>query len=129
MIVRSFAIVAAAMTASCTTATAEPDSVRPARLVQDPGGQFRDFVRTHLFDTIGDDYIADPGELARNGRMIAKDRGRGIVTGQPKLVPDVTFRLELVSIDGAEHCHLVADQDGVPPLRLPDTSDCVPLDR
>jgi len=111
----------------CATQTDTMDSaVYSAALIDQPDNATRDLIRSYVFDTLGPDYIVDVGTLARTDRLTARDRGRGSATGQPILVPDVIFRLELTETEQGPICRLVPDSqlDDAAVLLLPPDIRC-----
>lgn len=111
----------------CVTQADTMDSaIYSATLTDQPDNATRDLIRTYAFDTLGPDYIVDVGTLTRTDRLTAQDRGRGSAIGQPVLVPDVVFRLELTETEQGSICRLVPDAQvgDAPVLLLPPDIRC-----
>ncbi|MEM7728904.1 MAG: hypothetical protein AAF311_06465 [Pseudomonadota bacterium] len=123
---RSACLVAALSTTACVSAASEATrDATPARLSAVPDATLRSLIRDHVRSIVGADYTADPLSLHETGRMQALDRGRTVLTGQERLIPDTEFWLEIVDVNGAQACRLVSKEG--PDFLLSDVELCVPL--
>ena len=124
----SLACVAVAfLMTGCATAEAPGDEVvTPAVFTDAPSNATRELIRRYVYDTLGTNYIVDIDALMSSDRLIARDRGREVASGQPMIAPDVEFRLERIGSDDDHLCRLVPQDDQVDadPLMLPADTTC-----
>lgn len=127
ILLRASCLTLATCLVGCATQTDALDgAVYSAALTDRPDNAVRDLIRTYIFDTLGPDYIVDVGTLTRTDRLTARDRGRGSAMGQPTLVPDISFRLEITETRKGPVCRLVPDSElgDAPVLLLPREIHC-----
>jgi hypothetical protein len=83
----------------------------PATLTASLEASQREALRLFVRDQIGADYIINPDALVGSSTLIATDRGRQTAMGQPRLTPDIAYRLEGATRQGVFQCRLVNLED------------------